>query len=61
MREVEREADARRGWDMAATVREATWTDAEAIGGIVGELGYPSTTGVRAQLGSWLDARSGGC
>lgn len=40
---------------MAATVREATWTDAEAIGGLVGELGYPSTTGVRAQLGSWLD------
>ena len=41
--------------DMAVTVREATRSDAEAIGGLVGELGYPNSSGVRARLGLWLE------
>lgn len=40
---------------MDVTVREATRIDAEALGGLMEELGYPNATGVRAQLESWLE------
>lgn len=40
---------------MSAMVRGATWPDAEAIGGLLCELGYPSTGDVRSRLRSWID------